>query len=582
MQVDQAFDGARQQLVVDRGVVVARGGGERELRCQRPGVAGVEALRGRRALEVVARNVHLRGDERRQRGRVRIDAVRGVDQAEPLEHRVGRTAAVDRGAHHHAARRQVPVELQRGTVRALVQCGVRQQADRRAGDHAGRVVVGAVAWLHARCRIVRIEVPAAQADHVVEAFVDVAVEAAAPALAGVELAGDVEALGDVELTTERKLQHAVVGTVGRGEHGLGALLVQRQRDQPIADQLVAREQRAGEQRAAIQPQVAAAEQLVHARRRVVAPAVLAKAGVGHEAAQRVVIATGAQLDLPAAPGTGQQLTLDAGRGEAVLAAHRDRAAQGVQPEQRVAAGEQVEALDRVERDQVPVHHVAEGLVHPHAVEEHRQALRRADLRAGGETAVVHVHLEGVAGVVVDAHPLQLGVHVVADVQRPRFLDLLLGRALDVRGDLVLRDRQARHRPDVGGALARYQHGVEPHGGIGRGGFGRRGRGRGRLLGQRRQRRGQCRQRSTARFSGVRRCFRARDRTLMRAGATRGKRPAYRALEREASHARSEAQAGDTGDAPDLARWKSRAFCSDFRAGSRVLCQTGSPAPDGLE
>jgi hypothetical protein len=67
--------------------------------------------------------------------------------------------------------------------------------------------------------------------------------------------------------------------------------------------------------------------------------------------------------------------------------------------------------------------VAERLVHAHAVEEHREAFRRADRGARGEAAIVHIHLEGIARAVVDAHALQLRVHEVAGVERVGVADL---------------------------------------------------------------------------------------------------------------------------------------------------------------
>ena len=84
------------------------------------------------------------------------------------------------------------------------------------------------------------------------------------------------------------------------------------------------------------------------------------------------------------------------RARAALRVDRDRAAQRVQPERRVRAGNQLDAGDRRLRDQVPVDAVAERLVDAHAVEEDRDALRRAEQRRGAEAAHVDVRLVRVA------------------------------------------------------------------------------------------------------------------------------------------------------------------------------------------
>ena len=72
------------------------------------------------------------------------------------------------------------------------------------------------------------------------------------------------------------------------------------------------------------------------------------------------------------------------------------AAQGVEAEQRVGAGNQRDAGDGRLRQQVPVHDIAEGLVDAHAVLENRQSLGHAHQRRGGEAAEADVELVGVA------------------------------------------------------------------------------------------------------------------------------------------------------------------------------------------
>ena len=79
---------------------------------------------------------------------------------------------------------------------------------------------------------------------------------------------------------------------------------------------------------------------------------------------------------------------------AALGVDRQRAAQRVESEHRVRAGNQLDAGDRRLRQQVPVDDVAERLVDAHAVLEHRQALGHAEQRRGREPAKVDVRLEG--------------------------------------------------------------------------------------------------------------------------------------------------------------------------------------------
>src|ERR1051326_5309980 len=58
--------------------------------------------------------------------------------------------------------------------------------------------------------------------------------------------------------------------------------------------------------------------------------------------------------------------LEAPIGETVLHLQTDRTAEGVQPEHRVV-GPHIGTLDRVGRDQVPVHRVAKGFIEPDAI-----------------------------------------------------------------------------------------------------------------------------------------------------------------------------------------------------------------------
>ena len=97
---------------------------------------------------------------------------------------------------------------------------------------------------------------------------------------------------------------------------------------------------------------------------------------------------------------------------AVLGLDRQRAAQGVEPEQRIRPRHQRGLGDGDARDQVPTHHVAKRLIEAHAIHVDREALRRAEQRRGGVAAVVHVGLEGVALHFIHVHAVEAPVHRV--------------------------------------------------------------------------------------------------------------------------------------------------------------------------
>ena len=80
-------------------------------------------------------------------------------------------------------------------------------------------------------------------------------------------------------------------------------------------------------------------------------------------------------------------------GESGLGLDRQHAAERIQSEHRIRSGQEMRCRHGIARDQVPVDHVAERLVHAHAVHEHRQALRQPEQRRRGEAAVIEALLE---------------------------------------------------------------------------------------------------------------------------------------------------------------------------------------------
>ena len=229
------------------------------------------------------------------------------------------------------------------------------------------------------------------------------------------------------------------------EHRLALAGQQRRRHHAVAHQPAAG---AGQAEVGLPGTVAErqlAEQLLHVRRRVVAPAVLAEPVTGDVGAQGAVVAAVFDFRVAAPEAAPRHLQLAARVREAALGAQGQRAAQGVEAEGRVGAGDQVDAGDRRVGDQVPVHRVAEGLVDAHPVHVDRQPLGGAEQRRGGEAAVVEVHLEGVALGLVHRHRGHLAQQLLAHVQALGFLHALGAQRLHVGGQMLARHADASQR-----------------------------------------------------------------------------------------------------------------------------------------
>ncbi len=290
----------------------------------------------------------------------------------------------------------------------------------------------------------------------------VGVDAAPPGVAR-----DDHVLVDLALDREVEEQRAVGGHVGAG---VDARAVARQRGvflQGVAAEAVVG-QRDGEGEVALAAAPAElAEQLAHVRRRARAPAALVEAVAGDEPVQLVAPAAGLELDRGAAERAGQRLHRGAAVREAALRAHRQRAAERVEAEQRVAARHQRDRGQRRARDQVPAHHVAERLVEAHAVEVDRQPLRRAEQRRGGVAAEGDVGLERVALDLVDGDAAERAPQVRRQVDRVDAFEIGAVDGLHVGRHLVLRhaqagqraDRDDDHRRQLGGERLRPRRGA---------------------------------------------------------------------------------------------------------------------------
>src|SRR3954469_8126221 len=121
-----------------------------------------------------------------------------------------------------------------------------------------------------------------------------------------------------------------------------------------------------------------AETLSNAAGGVVAPALLIEYVTGYEVADAVGVSAELTFDRPSPERAAVRLRSEAGEVKAVLGFNGERAAQCVQSEEGIGAGDQCDVGDGRFRQQVPVHAVPEWLVDAHAVLEYRNAGRRAE------------------------------------------------------------------------------------------------------------------------------------------------------------------------------------------------------------
>src|SRR5262245_41883264 len=95
----------------------------------------------------------------------------------------------------------------------------------------------------------------------------------------------------------------------------------------------------------------------------------------HEAAEYAVVSASRELRFSSPERSALHARFERGRRKPAAGANRERATERVQAEQRIRSGKDIEALDGVERNQIPIDDIAERLVDANAIEEHRQALR---------------------------------------------------------------------------------------------------------------------------------------------------------------------------------------------------------------
>ena len=191
-----------------------------------------------------------------------------------------------------------------------------------------------------------------------------------------------------------------------------------------------------------------AKQLAHIAGGLDTPAAVVKL-VEHEVAVQTFVVHKPVFQQQVAPAMAARLQLDlrAWAAAPVLGFQRQSTAQGVQSKQRVGAGHQRDRLERGAGNQVPAEHIAKRLVHAHAVQVHRQALRRTQKGRSRETPVLHIGLKGVALQLLNQHATEVGIHPFGQILAVRIVDqaaLHGGRNL---AGVQVHARQRRRRDD---------------------------------------------------------------------------------------------------------------------------------------
>src|SRR4029450_11007642 len=130
------------------------------------------------------------------------------------------------------------------------------------------------------------------------------------------------------------------------------------------------------------PSAALGEELPQLARRFRAPAVFVQRIKGEIPVEGAPGSTVLGLDVPAPEGSSGRTDGRPREVAAVLGVYGERAAQRVEPEDRIRARDDVDPGDGQLRGEVPPHRVAESVVEAHAVEVDRQADGTAGQRRG--------------------------------------------------------------------------------------------------------------------------------------------------------------------------------------------------------
>ena len=192
-----------------------------------------------------------------------------------------------------------------------------------------------------------------------------------------------------------------------------------------------------------------AEELRDPARVVLGPAVVLGDVAGDVVVPGARHASLLDLQGEAAERPARELDRATGKLAPALRVDREGAAQRVEPEQRVRAGDELDAGDRRLRQQIPVDDIAERLVDAHAVLEHRQPLGHADEGRGREPAEADVGLVGISLGGIDGDAGRVVLEEFREASRSLLAEVLAAVNLDVGGNVLQRGAEARkrRRPD---------------------------------------------------------------------------------------------------------------------------------------
>ena len=274
--------------------------------------------------------------------------------------------------------------------------------------------------------------------------VHIAVENAGDHVAVVHAARQQDVLAEELAALEVEQRELVLGDVRRGID-LVQIVEKRQRQGLVALQRVVgqRERQVDVGIVILEPGLG--KQLLHFAGVVVGPAGIAIEVRGDEVVDGLTVPAGLEFELPAARRAAVHRKLGARELEAALGHHRQRAAQRVQTELRIGARHQRDVGNRVLWNQIPVDHIAEGLVDAYTIDEHRQSLRRAQIRRSLEAAHIDVDLVGIALGVVDVDAAQRAAQRLAQIVVAAPRQVTAVERLHIGGHLLERDAGAGQR-----------------------------------------------------------------------------------------------------------------------------------------
>jgi hypothetical protein len=154
-----------------------------------------------------------------------------------------------------------------------------------------------------------------------------------------------------------------------------------------------------------------------------------------------LVATELELQRRAAKAAALGTHQGIGLVKAAPGAQHHRAAQGVEAVERVGAGQHGDFGQGQVRDQIPVDGIAKAFIHAHAVQKHRQALRRAERRRRGEAAKLQIKLERVTCGVVDVGAADLLSQQGGQVAGTPAVQVVALQALGRQGQFAQRNAQ---------------------------------------------------------------------------------------------------------------------------------------------